>query len=112
MNQEKQIMHKLVQQMFMVVVVFIIIICSSKGTEVSLHIPQDLLDVCSLNPNNIRILTIQCCSLWYASLGPSMIFKKHFRCFKYLVLKQKQKIEKLELLKVLSGTVFDLNLGI
>lgn len=50
-------MDKLVQQIFMVVVV-LIIICSSKGREVSLHIPQDLLDVCSLNPNNIRILTI------------------------------------------------------
>lgn len=48
MNQEKQIMDKLVQQIFMVDFGFIFnIICSSKGTEVSLHIPQDSLDVCS-----------------------------------------------------------------
>lgn len=52
MNQEKQIIDKLVQQILVVVFVFIII-CSGKGTKVSLHIPQDLLDVCNLNLNNI-----------------------------------------------------------
>lgn len=51
-------MDEPVQQILMVVVVFINIICSSKGTEVSLHIPQDLLDVSNLNLNTIKILTI------------------------------------------------------
>lgn len=53
-------MDDLVQQILMVVVFFIIIniICSSRGTEVSLLIPQDLLDVCNLNLNNRKILTI------------------------------------------------------